>query len=121
MEAGGAEAEKPAAAGVVVSLSQPNHTKGHTVYDSTRVQWTMTVTIYHGPRFGHAIELATETMGRPQYSTHDTIGKWNTFGCPLEIVKNAQAAVSAVLAGHIVDHYGVKEQLSGWEAEPEPF
>lgn len=91
------------------------------MYDDQRVQWTMTVTIYHGSSFGHAIELVTETRGRPRDSTHDSLGSWRGVGCPEEVAKAADIFISAAFWDHIVQRYGITERLQGWPIEPDPF
>jgi hypothetical protein len=91
------------------------------LYEDQKPQWTMTVTIYHGPSFGHAIELATETRGRITESTHDSIGSWRGVGCPNEVLQQAEALIGAAFTYHVVARYGVAETLEGWGPEPGPF
>lgn len=91
------------------------------MYDTQKVQWTMTVTVFHGPSFGHAIELVTETRGRPRLSTQDTLGSWRGVGIPADVLRLAGALLLSAFDEHLVSRYGVAEQLEGWEAEPEPF
>jgi hypothetical protein len=100
---------------------KPNYTKGHTVYDTSKVQWTMSVTIYHGPGFGHSIELVTETTGRPHDSTHDSLGTWRGVGCPSDVLREADTLISAALWNHVVARYGIAETLEGWGVEPDQF
>lgn len=95
--------------------------KGQLMPDYAKVQWTMTVTIFHGPDYGHEIELVTETRGRPLHSTHDVIGRWRGTGVPEEVVKGAHAMISAALWEHLVTRYGVRQTLEGWGDVPDPF
>jgi hypothetical protein len=81
----------------------------------------MTVTIYHGPTFGHAIEMVTETKGRPRDHTHDTIGSWRGVGIPSDVLRTAKTLISAAFDEHCILRYGVAETLEGWEVEPDPF
>jgi hypothetical protein len=81
----------------------------------------MTVTIFHGPTFGHAIELVTETKGRPGDNTHDSIGSWHGVGIPAEVLRQATTLLGAAFEEHCIMRYGVQESLEGWEVEPDPF
>jgi hypothetical protein len=91
------------------------------VYDNSKPQWTMTVTIYHGPSFGHAIEVATETKGRPAQSTRDSIGTWRGVGCPEDVYRGALTLINAIFGDHIMFRYGVASELKPWEDVPDPF
>ena len=91
------------------------------MYDTSKVQWTMTVTVYHGSSFGHAIEVVTETKGRPRLSTHDTIGSWRGIGVPAEVLRQARTAVDSIFSDHLVYRYGIQEELPAWPDEVEPF
>lgn len=91
------------------------------MYDRSKVQWTLTVTIYHGPSFGHVLEMATETKGRPDRMTHDTIGSWKGIGVPEPVMTQALAVVNAAIQEHLVSRYGVQELLPAWPDEVDPF
>lgn len=90
-------------------------------YDNSRVQWTMTVTVFHGPSFGHAVEVATETKGRPNLCTQDSIGSWRGVGVPERVMEGMEASLLSIFQEHIHRRYGVAPSLEGWWDEPEPF
>jgi hypothetical protein len=81
----------------------------------------MTVTIFHGPRFGHAVEVVTETKGRPRENFQDSVGRWHGIGVPEEVYRGILASVDAILSDHLVARYGLQESLECWGVEPEPF
>jgi len=86
-----------------------------------RPQWVMTVTVYHGPAFGHSVEVQTVTRGR-NTDTHDVLGTWKGVGVPWKVYTGIMNSIDAILAEHLVSRYGVQEELTGvWGEEPEPF
>lgn len=91
------------------------------MHDNSRPQWTMVVTVFHAPSYGHAIELSTETTGRPDRSTQDSIGSWRGVGIPSDVLNQVRALVDGVLLEHMVERYGVAQTLDQWEVEPDPF
>lgn len=91
------------------------------MYDRSKVQWTMTVTIFHGPTYGHAVELATETTGHLDWQTHDTLGTWRGVGVPSESLQEMRTLIDTVFFEHMVRRYGVAETIEGWGDVPDPF
>jgi hypothetical protein len=84
-------------------------------------QWIMSISIYHGPTFGHSVELDTVSK-RPMEDTSDVIGSWHGIGVPEEVYKQILASVQAVLSDHLVYRYGVQPALKDdWGSEVSPF
>lgn len=87
----------------------------------SRLQWTLTVQIYHGPSFGHSIEMLTHTNGRDG-ETIDSLGSWRGVGVPEDVLKQARALVDAALTQHLLTRYGIAGQLgSDGLSEVSPF
>ena len=88
-------------------------------YDHQKVQWTLTVTIYHAPNFWHYVELATETAARG--STDDALGSWQGMGCPEIVLNGITAQVTAAIEDHILARYGVQDPLAlRWDTGGDP-
>lgn len=89
-------------------------------YDVQRWQWRMLTTIYHGPGFGHYIELETISKGRE--GVRIGAGSWNTLGIPEPVLTQARTLLDAKFTEHLVSRYGVQGELPiKWAGEPDPF
>lgn len=83
-------------------------------------QFVLTATVWHGPTFGHSVEL--ETTSSRGALTHDNIGSWSTLGIPTQVLEGICTTVHAVLEEHLVTRYGVLDELpTRWAGDPEPF
>jgi hypothetical protein len=81
----------------------------------------MTVTVYHGPGFGHNVQVDTVTRGRDT-DTIDVVGTWRGVGIPEKVYDGIRASVQAILEDHLLHRYGIAADLPAmWEVEPDPF
>lgn len=84
-------------------------------------QWRMLVTVYHGPSYGHYMEMETLTRGRGT-TLHTGLGNWKGLGIPEPVLNEARALIDAQFSEHLVTRYGVAGELPlKWGGEPEPF
>lgn len=85
-----------------------------------KLQWALSVGIYHDPSFGHRIEMWHGNTSRPPKLTH--LGSWKGLGVPEPVIRDAETVVLAALTEHLVTRYGVQGELPiTWAGEPEPF
>jgi hypothetical protein len=83
-------------------------------------QWRLGVIVYHGPRFGHRLELETQRQGFDTICS--SIGQWTGIGIPDPVLSHARAIVDAAFTDHLISRYGVANQLWDPRTEgPEPF
>jgi hypothetical protein len=89
-------------------------------YGREQWQWSLRVVIFHGPAFGHRLELTTHTKGRTPLV--QSMGLWKGFGVPESLVTGARARLDSVFVEHLLDRYGVAGELPfKWSGEPDPF
>jgi hypothetical protein len=85
-----------------------------------RAQWTLDVTVFHGPEFGHQVKAAI-LSNRGNWMRCGT-WTWSGLGIPAEVVTDIQSRVAAIISEHLVTRYGVQGQLPmTWAGDPEPF
>ena len=85
-----------------------------------KLQWAMTVSVWHGPQFGHKLLIATSN----QFGTLNDVGHWNWrgIGIPTDIFSAAQGVAASVIADHLLFRYGVAEELPLRPGgDPQPF
>jgi hypothetical protein len=84
-------------------------------------QWSMTVTVWHGPTFGHVVDLQTVSRSRME-DLDICIGTWRGVGVPEDVYKGILATVDSVLGDHLVYRYSIQPRLD-WSlgGEQEPF
>jgi len=81
-------------------------------------QWTLDVTVYHGPQFGHRIHAAVLRRSGGWHPVGDW--QWTGLGVPEPLVADCAARIHAVLTEYLISRYGLALQLwkeSGGEAE----
>lgn len=90
-------------------------------YDRRNWQYRQLMTVYHGPRFGHYLEMERQWRGRD--STYRTgLGQWTNVGIPQDVLQSSSALIIAGWEEHLVCRYGVQGELPvGLGGEPEPF
>lgn len=89
--------------------------------EQAKLQWTMTVQVYHSRDFGHKILMCREKglYGGPKW---DALGTWKGLGVPESLLKAASTLVLAAFTEHLVNRYGVQGELPvAWAGEPDPF
>lgn len=72
-------------------------------------QWTLDVTVFHGPGFGH--RLRASVLGR--HGDWHTVGTWSWqgIGIPESLVPDIEARVTAVITEHLLTRYGFRQEL----------
>jgi hypothetical protein len=113
----------PPAFGLRAIRSLPNtYTRWDTLVEEVegKLQWALSVGIYHDPSFGHRIEL---WHGRtPVAPLVRPLGRWKGLGVPESVLNDAVASVDACLTEHLVTRYGVQGTFEEkWGHEPDPF
>lgn len=79
------------------------------------------VTVYHGPSFGHYIEMETAIKGR-KHVTRVGLGNWKGLGIPEHLMRTASGIMVAAFEEHLVTRYGIQGELpTKWGGEPDPF
>jgi len=72
-------------------------------------QWTLDVTVWHGPRIGHSI--TAKVLSRRGGWVDVGTWQWTGFGVPPDLVADCCARIDSVIAEHLVNRYGVAERL----------
>lgn len=84
-------------------------------------QYRQLLTVYHGPKFGHYLEMETITKGRRD-GIRTGLGRWTGVGIPESVLRQSSALVIARWEEHLITRYGVAGELPlKWGAEPDPF
>jgi hypothetical protein len=84
-------------------------------------QWELVVTVYHGPNFGHRIEIVQTWRGRQNHTKIDG-GSWRGLGIPADVLYSLRATVDSLLSEHLITRYQLREELPlKWEGAPDPF
>ena len=84
------------------------------------VQWTLDVSVFHGPEFGHRIYA--RVLG--QHGGWQDVGHWTWkgLGVPEPLLTELNARLVSVITEHLVTRYGVQGELpTRWAGEPDPF
>lgn len=90
------------------------------MHENDRPQWVLTLTIYHGPKFGHCAEVNTTSPRGPL--THDSVGSWRGLGVPESVLDGITAFVTGAIEEHMLTRYGIQGELAErWAGEPDPF
>lgn len=84
-------------------------------------QYVLTVTVWHGPTYGHAVDVDTVVKGRRDGDLSINIGTWRGIGIPVSTYRDILTSVNGIFSAYLIHRYGVAESLPGWEVEPEPF
>jgi hypothetical protein len=85
-----------------------------------RLQWVMSVGVFHGPEFGHRVDcwadnLLKEPLVRGSWD-------WKGVGMPATKLVDIRSTVDSILSEHFVTRYGVQGEFpQRWTGEPEPF
>lgn len=88
--------------------------------DKPHPQFTLDVSIFHTPQFGHTIAAAVLTK-RGGWTTVGT-WSWHGRGVPEPLYADLIARVCAVLTEHLVTRYGVQGELPFEPVgDPDPF
>lgn len=82
--------------------------------DDEREVWSMSVVVFHGPAFGHRMELWTQERGRDPLV--QSLGSWKGLGVPAQVLESAVARADAVMSEYLTHRYGVQGTL--WAGEP---
>jgi hypothetical protein len=90
-------------------------------YDTRGWQFRLLATVYHGPAYGHYLEMETLTKGRRD-PLRTGLGRWNGVGIPEDVLRTAGGIILATWDEHLITRYGVKGELPlTWKAEADPF
>lgn len=89
--------------------------------DTRHWQYRQLLTVYHGPQFGHYMEMERQLKGRD--ATHRTgLGQWTGVGIPEDVLRTSTGLLVAAWEEHLITRYGVKGELPlQWAGEPGPF
>jgi len=105
------------------ALTTNTNSRGGTLVDkrpASTPQWTLDVTIYHDPAFGHRI--VGRVLGRTGGWSDVGSWAWKGLGVPESLLEDIQARVEAVIVEHLVSRYGVQGELpTRWAGEADPF
>jgi hypothetical protein len=86
----------------------------------TYPQWRLLVSVFHGPGFGHYIEI--ETWSKAGQPVRTGGGTWNSMGIPESVLTELRTLVDAKITEHLVTRYGIQGELPiAWAGEPDPF
>jgi hypothetical protein len=83
-------------------------------------QFTLDVSIDHGPQFGHLItaQVLTRRGGWTVVGTW----RWQGLGVPEPLLTDLLTRINAVLTDHLVTRYGVQGELPVlWAGDPDAF
>lgn len=84
-------------------------------------QYRQLLTVFHGPKFGHYLEMETISKGRDN-GIRTGLGTWNGSGIPEQVLRESSALIVARWEEHLITRYGVWGELPElWRAEPDPF
>jgi hypothetical protein len=74
-----------------------------------KAQWTLDVTVYHGPDFGHWVRASV--LGR--HGGWRLVGTWSWkgLGIPEPLLPDIEARIASVITEHLVTRYGVRQTL----------
>jgi hypothetical protein len=72
-------------------------------------QWRVGLVVYHGPNFGHRIEIETQRQG--QETQYIEAGSWKGIGVPKRIAMDASVLLEAIVMEHLEHRYGIQEEL----------
>lgn len=85
-----------------------------------KLDWSMSVDIYHHPGYGHRIEMRTED--RVQRAIVTKLGSWQALAVPATLSAVAKGFIEAAFIEHLCLRYGIQAELPvSWEGEPDPF
>lgn len=85
-----------------------------------KLQYALSVGVYHDPSFGHRMELWHGKTAIPPLVR--SLGSWKGLGIPEPVLNDALTVVHATLTEHLVTRYGVLGELPlRWSGEPDPF
>lgn len=83
-------------------------------------QWALSVVIYHGPGFGHCVDIIEHLKAREPKTS--LAGQWNSLGVPEPVLTSLRTSIDARITEHLVARYGVQGELPTlWAGEPDPF
>lgn len=80
-------------------------------------QWTLDVTVFHAPQFGHRVIV--RVLGKR--AGWDIVGHWDWtgLGIPADLVDDLVAKTAAVICEHLVTRYGIQGVLDvHWAGDP---
>lgn len=82
--------------------------------------WTLDLTIYHSPGYGH--KLKARTLGRRGGWIDVGSWPWKGIGFPAELLPDIHARVIATIDEFITTVYGVRGEIPNlWTGDKEPF
>jgi hypothetical protein len=85
-----------------------------------KLQWALSIGVYHDPSFGHRIELWWGSTARAPHVRSG--GTWKGLGIPEAVLTELRAEIDATVTEHLVTRYGVAGELPlKWSGEPDPF
>jgi len=73
-------------------------------------QWTLDVTVWHEPTFGHVIHA--RTLGRHGGWKNVGTWRWTGLGVPDVILSDLTSRIHGVISEHLVTRYGVQGTLT---------
>jgi hypothetical protein len=83
-------------------------------------QWYLSLTVFHGPAFGHRIEITTMSRGRDALAHSG--GTWKGLGVPESVLNALRGQVDALITEHLLTRYGIQGELPmTWSGEVGPF
>lgn len=90
-------------------------------YDTTNWQFRLLGTVFHGPKFGHYMEMERQIKGRDG-TTRTGLGQWTGVGIPEDVFRSASGLLVAAWEEHLITRYGCRDELPmRWAGEGEPF
>jgi hypothetical protein len=106
---------------VALSLFPTNHGGKPVDYAEQHWQYRLLATVFHGPKFGHYMELAVAINGRRGVRTIG-LGQWKGLGIPEPVLRQASGLLVATWEEHLTTRYGIAGELPlKWGGEPDPF
>jgi hypothetical protein len=90
-------------------------------FDTRNWQFRLLATVYHGPKFGHYMEMETRSKGRDA-TNRKGLGQWTHVGIPEDVLSVSSGLLVATWEEHLITRYGVAGELPlTWRVEPDPF
>ena len=72
-------------------------------------QWMAWVTVSHGPKFVHRVQIDVVSKGRDPFTVDGW--NWSGTGVPPHLPETVSATITSVVTEHLVTRYGVAHSL----------